>query len=119
MMKSVHTLNRAAWGWIRPDGSFVVDSQMEDEDHCWQIGLGWPDARREIEEAKRKGWKVCRFLVAPIQNAAPPELPAVTSASRPDDQIVSASKEDCQGSAKGVRDSAKYPAAAAQGEKNG
>ena len=67
-----NSLNRSAWGWIRPDGSFVVDSQMEDEDHhCWQIGLGWPEAPREIEEAKRKGWKVCRFLVQPL--GAPPE----------------------------------------------
>ena len=54
--------NRSAWGWIRPDGSFVVDSQMEDEGHCWQLALGWP-AQEEIDNAKRTGWTVCKFTV--------------------------------------------------------
>lgn len=52
----------SAWGWKRPDGSFVVDSSLENESHAWQIALGWPD-EDEIIAAKREGWIVGKFLV--------------------------------------------------------
>lgn len=51
-----------AWGWKRPDGSFVVDSSLMSEAWAWQIALGWPDAM-EIEAAKLSGWVVAKFSV--------------------------------------------------------
>ena len=56
------------WGWIRPDGSFVVDSSLTSESDAWQIALGWPD-KDEIEAAKCAGWQVRRFYVSTSANS--------------------------------------------------
>lgn len=51
-----------AWAFIRPDGSFLVDSSFEDEKQVWMVGLGWPSLD-EIESFKKSGYRVERLKV--------------------------------------------------------
>ena len=51
-----------AWAFIRPDGSYLVDSSFFDEKQAWMIGLGWPTPD-EIEHRKKEGYKVKRIKV--------------------------------------------------------
>ena len=45
------------WAMIAPNGEIIAGSDFRDEEHTWQIGLGWPSAE-EIAEAKKKGYVV-------------------------------------------------------------
>jgi len=51
-----------AWAVIWPDGRMLADTSFNDEQHAWQVCLGWPDAD-EIEAAKRRGARAVRVTV--------------------------------------------------------
>jgi len=51
-----------AWGWKRPDGSFVVDSSLGGPEEAWQLALGWPTLE-EIDAAEKEGWVIQKFSV--------------------------------------------------------
>lgn len=50
------------WAFINEKGGVNADSSFRDEHHVWTICLGWPDAE-EIEEAKKRGCRVCRVRI--------------------------------------------------------
>lgn len=53
---------KPVWAIVWPDGRILADSTFKDEDHAWQIALGWPDDV-EIEMAKRQGYAALQVTV--------------------------------------------------------
>ena len=53
------------WMVVLPDGHVVVQAGANvDENHIWQIALGWPDAE-EIRDAQRRGARAVPCMVVP------------------------------------------------------
>ena len=50
------TVEKKAWAYIRPDGSFLVDSSFTDEAHALAVGMGWP-TEDEVAQAKAQGFR--------------------------------------------------------------
>ena len=55
------------WAFVSGDGSMTADSGFTSPDAAWKIGLGWPD-EEDIQEAKKRGCRVCRVRVMEIEN---------------------------------------------------
>lgn len=55
-------MKRQVHGLIRPDGSFLIDSEFSSESDAWMIGMGWPGVD-EIETAKADGYRVALIEV--------------------------------------------------------
>jgi hypothetical protein len=54
-----------SWAIFYPSGEVIADTTFKDENHAWQIALGWPNAE-EIEQAKRNGFRAARVHLVPI-----------------------------------------------------
>lgn len=47
-------VHRHVWAIVFPNGRIITGTDLEDEDHAWEIAMGWPHAD-EIEEQKKLG----------------------------------------------------------------
>lgn len=50
------------WAYISPDGRILADTTFKDENHVWQVALGWPTAE-EIEKFKEQGCRVEKIKI--------------------------------------------------------
>jgi hypothetical protein len=64
-------MNKPIWAIVWPDGKLLADSTFKDEDHAWQIALGWP-SEEEILAAKAAGYKAVQVEVQILLPLKPP-----------------------------------------------
>ena len=66
-MKHKTAMIVSSWAAVWPDGTILVDNRFLNESDTWKIALGWPDDK-EIEEAKKRGMRVCKVtVVVPVE----------------------------------------------------
>lgn len=50
------------WAIVSPAGAVHADTDFRDENHAWQIVLGWP-TEQEITDAKEDGYRAIEIPV--------------------------------------------------------